>query len=83
MVASGRAGVNQTNQRVSVEKRVVNPFSDENGQHFGVLRHRIEPSNEGDFVTIKRFFEEDFSLLFNFDETYFPALHGSLAHQDS
>jgi hypothetical protein len=68
---------------MSVEKRVVNPFADEDGQHFGILRHRIEAFNERDFVAMKRLFKEGFSLLFNFDETHFPALHGRLAHQDS
>ena len=80
MVASSGAGCDQANQRMRIQKGTVDPFADENGQHFRVLRNRIEAFNEGGVVASKSLFEERFGPLFNFDETHFPSLHGSLGH---
>ncbi len=83
MIAAGGACSDQANQGMIVEKSVIDSFRNEHREHFDVFRHLLQPVNERDFVCSESLLKKGLGLLFNLDETHFPALHGSLAHQHS
>ena len=63
MVATGRTGGDQTNERVIIQKGAVDFLRDEHRDDFRIFGHLIESVHERDLVFGKRFFKQRFGLI--------------------
>ena len=83
VVATGRTAGDQTDERVIIQKGAVDLLRDEDRDYFSFFGHLIESVHKRNLVFGKRFLKQRLGLVLQLDEAHFPALHGSLAHQES
>jgi|SRR4030095_8992159 hypothetical protein len=83
VVATGGTGGDQTGERVIIQKGAVDLLRDEDRDYFSIFGHLTDSAHKRNLVFGKRFFKQRFGLILQLDEAHFPALHGSLAHQES
>ena len=75
MVEPHRAGRNQSQGGMAIEKIFIDPVVDENGNHFGLLRHLPQGGCEGHVEALELLRKEFLLLRLGGHETNFPAFH--------